>query len=133
MVAAMTNPSTAVTQAGAFRKNAGTASTAEMTRVTTIAVSAPRLPRRAGTRDSSVMSPSAATPRLTISGGASGDPMTAVSATSMSPSRAKMAVAASPRDAGVASVSWVAVMAFSQFSPGTCHRRYGPGGRGRTG
>ena len=44
IVAAMTNPSTAVTQAGAFRKNAGTASTAEMNQVTTTAVSAPRLP-----------------------------------------------------------------------------------------
>ena len=119
----MTNPSTAMTHTGAFRKNAGTASTAEMTRVTTIAISAPRLPRRAGTRASSVMSPRAATPRLTISGGASEDPMTPVSATSMSPRMAKMAVAALLRDAGRASVSWVAVMAFSQFSLGTCHRR----------
>jgi hypothetical protein len=46
-----------------------------------------------------VMSPRAATPRLTISGGASEDPMTAVSATSMRPRAAKMAVAALPREA----------------------------------
>jgi hypothetical protein len=32
-----------------------------------------------------------------------------------------MAVGALLRDAGLASVSWVAVMAFSQFSPGTWH------------
>jgi hypothetical protein len=46
MVATMTNPSVILTQAGALRKNAGTASAAEMTRVTMIAISAGRLPRR---------------------------------------------------------------------------------------
>ena len=117
-VAVMTKASRAMTQAGAFRKNAGTASAAEMTRVTTIAVSAPRLPRRAGTRASSVMSPSVATPRLTISGGASEDPMTAVSATSMSPRRAKMTAGAVGRATAPVAVRDVVIMAFLLWSGG---------------
>jgi hypothetical protein len=49
MVAAMTKPSTTMTQTGALRKNAGTASRAETTRTTTTVRSALRLPRDAGT------------------------------------------------------------------------------------
>jgi hypothetical protein len=49
--------------------------------------------------------------------------MTAVSATSMRPSVAKMAVVALLRDACLASVACVVIVAFSQFSSGTYHRR----------
>jgi hypothetical protein len=35
----------------------------------------------------------------------------------------KMAVAALPGDTGLASVSCVVIMAFSQFSSGMCHQR----------
>jgi hypothetical protein len=47
----------------------------------------------------------------------------AVIVATMSPGTATMAVAALLRDAGLASVWWVAVIAFSQFSLGTCPRR----------
>jgi len=67
----MTNNSPMMAQPGPLQKNAfkmspATASAAESTRVTMIAIRAGRLPWRAGTRDSSVMSPRTAMPKLAV-------------------------------------------------------------------
>jgi hypothetical protein len=89
-----------MTQAGALRKNAGTASSAEITRTTTTVLSALRLPRDAGTSATRVMRPSAATPRLTARGGGSADPIAPTSATSISASTTKIAVTVPVRGVG---------------------------------
>ena len=92
MVAAMTKPSMTMAQMGAPRKNAGTASSAEITRAATTVARALRLPRDAGTSAPSVIRPSAATPRLTARGGGSSDPIAPSNAMSIRPRTMKIAV-----------------------------------------
>jgi hypothetical protein len=98
-VATMTNPSVALIQAGAVAMKAPTARAASMIRATTAVIRAGRLPRRAGTSATSVMSPSTAMTMLTASGGAMDEPMTPSSAMPMTLRIAKMAAGACGRDA----------------------------------
>src|SRR4051812_37689222 len=71
----MTTASPIITQSGASAKNETHASSAETTRSTTTVIRAGRLPRRAGTRAASVLTPSNAKTTITGRGAASWEPM----------------------------------------------------------